>query len=188
MALLTSWLVPCPLLRQGQAEVEHGVVVAGDVAHAHTDLAVVDLPPMATPLAFHPHRVHAAFGETAGIKRDHAIGFPQPLDHVGDQDLDQRAVIPGGGTEEVLENLSLDIDERRDVLGILPGQVGQEPLEVEVDVALAGLGLQRSLIGHHEVAQPLHHGGEHVGGHDTVTPQCLSPLCPRGCHLFASSQ
>src|SRR2546425_3527334 len=129
MALLASWLVSCPLLRQGQAEVEHGVVVAGDVAHEHTHLAVVDLPPMATPLAFHPHRVHAAFGETAGIKRDHASGFPQPLDHVGDQDLDQRAVIPGGGTEEIWENLSLDIDERRDVLGILPGQVGQEPLE-----------------------------------------------------------
>src|SRR5713101_325186 len=125
MALLTSWLVPCPLLRQGQAEVEHGVVVAGDVAPEDPDLAVVDLPPMATPLAFHPHRVHATFGETAGIKRDHAIGFPQSLDHVGDQDLDQRAVIPGDGTEEVLENLSLDIDERRDVLGILPGQVGQ---------------------------------------------------------------
>src|SRR6266699_3618327 len=48
MALLASWLVACPLLRQGQAEVEHGVVVAGDVAHAHTALAGVDLPPLAT--------------------------------------------------------------------------------------------------------------------------------------------
>src|SRR5207253_5916893 len=98
-------------------------VVAGDVAHAHTALAVVDLPPMATPLALHPHRVPAAVGETAGIKRAHASGFPHPLDHGGDQDLDQRAVIPGGGTEEVWENLALDIDERRDVRGILPGQV-----------------------------------------------------------------
>jgi hypothetical protein len=40
--------------------------------------------------------------------------------------------------------------------------------EVEVQGALAGLGLQRVLIGHHELAQPIHHLMEHVGGHDTI--------------------
>ena len=71
--------------------------------------------------------------------------------------VDQRAMIPGRGADEVLDDLALDIDQRRDVLGILAGQVGQQPLEVEVHVALAGLGLQRVLIGHDELAQTVHH-------------------------------
>src|SRR5712691_12798623 len=33
----------------------------------------------------------------------------------------------------------------------------------------------------------VHHGSEDVGGNDAVTQQCLLPLCPRRCHLFASS-
>ena len=41
-------------------------------------------------------------------------------------------MIPGRGADEVLDDLSLDIDQGRDVLGILAGQVGQQPLEVEV--------------------------------------------------------
>ncbi len=39
----------------------------------------------------------------------------------------------------------------------LRSQVGQQPLEVEVHVALAGLGLKRVLIGHDELAQTVHH-------------------------------
>ena len=39
----------------------------------------------------------------------------------------------------------------------LPWQVGQQSLEVEMHVALAGLGLQRVLIGHDELAQTIHH-------------------------------
>src|SRR5262252_1756392 len=54
VAGLASWLIPCPLLRQRQTEVEQGVIVARDVAHEHTDLAIVDLPPVATPLALDP--------------------------------------------------------------------------------------------------------------------------------------
>jgi hypothetical protein len=38
--------------------------------------------------------MRAALREAAGIESDHAIGFPQLLDHLGDQDLDQRAMIP----------------------------------------------------------------------------------------------
>src|SRR6266571_5004000 len=78
--------------------------------------------------------------------------------------LGSEAMMPSGGADEVLDHLSFDIDPRRDVLGILAGQVGQQPLEVEGPVVLAGRGLQRSLIRHNEVAQPLHHGGEYVGG------------------------
>jgi hypothetical protein len=47
--------------------------------------------------------------------------------------------------------------------------VGQQPLEVEVHVALASLGLQRVLIGHNEIAQTIHHVLEDVGGNDAVT-------------------
>jgi hypothetical protein len=50
-----------------------------------------------------------------------------------------------------------------------------------------GLGLERLLIGHDELAQTLHHLMENVGGDETIAPQFLSPLCPHGCHLFASS-
>src|SRR6266545_7508044 len=54
-------------------------------------------------------------------------------------------------------------------------------------VALAGFGLKSLLIRHDEIAKMVHHGGEHGGENDTVTQQCLLPLCPRRCHLFASS-
>ena len=53
-------------------------------------------------------------------------------------------------------------------------------------LAPAGLSLQGVLIGHDEHTQPVHHLLEHVRGHDAVTQQFLSPLGPRGCHLFAS--
>jgi hypothetical protein len=47
--------------------------------------------------------------------------------------------------------------------------VGQETLEVEVYIALTGLGLQSVLIGHDEIAQTVHHVLEHVGGNDAIT-------------------
>src|SRR5438128_1602996 len=122
--------------------------------------------------------MRAALGEAAGIESDHAIGFPQPLDHLGNHDLDQQAMIPWCGADEVLDDLALDIDQGRNLLGILAVDVRQQALEVEVYVALAGLGPQGVLIGHHEVAQTLHHGGEHVGGYDTVPHQFRAPLCP----------
>src|SRR5712664_3042905 len=48
----------------------------------------------------------------------------------------------------------------------------------QVQIALAGLGLQSLLIGHHEGTQTVHHGVKHVGENDTVTQQFLLPLCP----------
>src|SRR5713226_4488815 len=51
----------------------------------------------------------------------------------------------GGRPNEVLHDLSLDIDQGGNFLGILALQMGQQPLEVEVHGALAGLGLQRVL-------------------------------------------
>src|SRR5439155_17906191 len=59
VAFLASKLVPCPLLGQGQTEVEQGMVVATDISHKDADLAVIDLPPVATPLALHPDRMRA---------------------------------------------------------------------------------------------------------------------------------
>jgi hypothetical protein len=63
--------------------------------------------------------------------------------------------------------------------------VGQQSLEIEVHVALAGR--ERVLIGHDELAQTLHHLMEDVGGDATIAQDFLSPLCPHGVHLFASS-
>src|SRR5215471_11721271 len=96
-------------------------------------------------------------------------------------------MIPWHCTDEVLDNLALDLDERRDVLGILPGQVGQQSLEVEGYVALDSLSLQHVLIGHDELGQTLHHLMEDVGGDETIAHDFLSPLYPHGVHLFASS-
>src|SRR5712691_3581739 len=84
------------------------------------------------------------------------------------------------------DDLSLDIDQSGDCLGILALHVGQQPLEVEVEMEPVGLGLQGVLIGHDKRAQPVDHLLEHVGGHDAVTQQFLSPLCPHVVHLFAS--
>jgi hypothetical protein len=96
-------------------------------------------------------------------------------------------MIPGRRADEVLDDLALDIDERRNVLGILPRQVGQQALEVEVHVVFAGSGLQHVLIGHDELVQTIHHLIENVGGDETIAQYFLSPLCPHGVHLFASS-
>jgi hypothetical protein len=145
------------------------MIVARDVPHEDADLAVVDLAPVATPLALHPDRMRAPLGEAAGIKGNDALGFPQPIDHLPHQHTNQRAMIPGGGADELLQNQALDVNQRCDVLGILAWQVGQQPLEIEVHVALAGLGLQSVLIGHHEITQTVHYMIEHVGGNDAVT-------------------
>jgi hypothetical protein len=46
--------------------------------------------------------------------------------------------------------------------------VGQQSLEVEMQVALDGLSLKGVLKGHDELAQTVDHRVEHVGGHDTI--------------------
>src|SRR5256886_8355743 len=101
------------------------MVVVRDVAHEHADLAVVNFAPVATPLALDAHRVRAAFGDTTGIESDDAIGLAQSSSHLINQHLEQRSMIPWCGTDEVLNDLSLDIDPHRDVLGILALQMGQ---------------------------------------------------------------
>ena len=95
-------------------------------------------------------------------------------------------MIPGRSADEVLDDLSLDIDPRRDGLGILPWQMGEQPLEVEMHGMLIGFGLQSLLIGHDELIQTIYHLREDVGGNKTIAQHFFSPLCPRGCHLFAS--
>ena len=84
VAFLASLLVPCPVLGQGQAEVEQGMVVARDVAHEDADLAVVDLAPVAAPLALDAHRMRPALGEATRIEGDDTIGFTQLLGHLSD--------------------------------------------------------------------------------------------------------
>src|SRR5712691_6061985 len=90
-------------------------------------------------------------------------------------------MIPWHCADEVLQDLALDLDERRDVLGILPGQVGQQSLEVAVHVALAGRGLQNVLIGHDELGQTIYHLMEDVRGDETIAHYFFSPLCHTVC-------
>src|SRR5262249_4837412 len=129
VALRTPLCIPRPVLGQRQAEVEQGMVVARDVAPEHTDLAVIDLTPLAAPLRRHPVRRRAAFGEPARIAGDDAIGLAQPLGYLTHQHPDQRPMVPWCDTDKVLQDLSLDIDPGRACLGILAWQMRQEPLE-----------------------------------------------------------
>jgi len=80
-------------------------------------------------------------------------------------------MIPGGGADKVLDDLSLYIGQGRNVLGVLVGQVGRQSLKVEMDMALTGLGFQGVWVRHDKIAQAVDHGVEHVGGHDTVAQQ-----------------
>jgi hypothetical protein len=97
-------------------------------------------------------------------------------------------MIPERSPNELLQDQTLDIDQGGDLLGILAAQVGQETCQIEVHVALAGLGLKRVLIGHHEVAETVNNGFEHVRRNDAATQQFRLPLCPRRGHLFASTK
>jgi hypothetical protein len=163
------------------------MLVARHVPHEDPHLTVIDLASVTTPLPFHPDRMPAPFRKAAGIESNDAIGLPQLLDYLPNQHAHQRTMIPRGGADEVLHDQALDIDQGRNLLGILACQVEQQPLEVEVDMALTGFSLQSVLIGHHKIAQTIHHEVEHVGGNDAVTQQFFLPFCPRRGHLFASS-
>src|SRR5215471_11423304 len=115
--------------------------------------------------------MRAAFGETARIEGDDAIGLAQPLGYLPHQHPDQRPMVPWCDTDKVLQDLSLDIDPGRDGLGILAWQMRQEPLEVEMQGVRVGLGFKRLLIGHDELAQTIHYLMEDVGGDKTIAPQ-----------------
>ena len=78
-------------------------------------------------------------------------------------------MIPGGRADELLQDETLDLDEGGNLLGILAGHMGQETCQVEVDITLAGLSLERVLIGHDEIAQTVHHVVKYVRGNDAVT-------------------
>jgi hypothetical protein len=68
-----------------------------------------------------------------------------------------------------LQDLSLDIDQGGDLLSILVLEVGQETGQIAMHVTLAGLGLDRVLVRHDELAETVHHGGEDIRGNDAVT-------------------
>src|SRR5262245_38183568 len=88
VAFLASLLVSDPVLGQGQAEVEQGMLLARDVSHEDADLTGVDLAPVATPLTLDPHGGRAALGKTAGIEGDDPIGFTPPIGHLSNQHVD----------------------------------------------------------------------------------------------------
>src|SRR5262249_8041870 len=53
VARRTPLRISCPVLGQGQAAVEQGMVVARDVPHEDAHLAVIDFAAVAAPLALH---------------------------------------------------------------------------------------------------------------------------------------
>src|SRR5918999_4256123 len=108
------------------------MLIITDIAPEDTHLAVVDFAPVPAPLAFDPDRMDAAFGKTAWIEGDDAIGLAQSAGDLRHQHLDQGTMIPWPGANERLDDLSLDMDQSGDVLGIFAGQVRQQPLEIEV--------------------------------------------------------
>ncbi len=108
------------------------MIVARHVPHEDAYLAVVDFASVATPLALDPHRMRPALGKAARIKGDDPIGFTQPMHHLPDQHLDQRAMVPWCRTDKLLQDQALDIDQGRNVLGVFAVQVRQEPFQVEV--------------------------------------------------------
>jgi hypothetical protein len=110
------------------------------------------------------------------------------MHHLTDQHLDQWAMVPWCRPDKLLQDQALDIDQGRNPLSVFAVQMRQEPFEVEVHVALAGLGLKSMLVRHYEVAQTVHHVVKHIGENDAITNQFRLPLCPRWCHLFASTK
>jgi len=182
-----AWCGPRPRRRPGQTPGAPGVIVTRHGSHTDAALAVVTLAPVTPPRAVAPHRGRAPLGQAPGSQGAAALGVPQPLGPLSPEDLAHRLVVPWRSADAGLPARSLHIAHRRAVLGRLPRPVGPQPLEGAVDVAVAGLGLQRSLRGPHAVAQPLHHGGEHVGGNAAIAHACLASRCPRRCHLCASS-
>jgi hypothetical protein len=162
MARRTPVRIACPVLGQGHAEVEHGMVAARDVPH-NDDLAGIDLAPVATPLALHPDRMRAPLGEAVVIKADDAIGVPPLLDHVPNQYAYQRALIPGGGPMNACRTKRSTSTSVAMASTYLRGTWDQQPLEGEGHIALAGVGLQSTLSGCNELAQTVHHVREDVG-------------------------
>jgi hypothetical protein len=89
--------------------------------------------------------------------------------------------------DEVLDELSLHIDQGGDFFGILALQVGQQALEVEMH-GVGNIGLKRLLVWHNEPGETIRHLVKDVGADETIVQQFLSPPCPQGAHLFASSR
>jgi hypothetical protein len=130
--------------------------------------------------------MRAAFGKATGIEGNDTVGFPQAIGHLSNQHRQQWPMVPWHDTDEVLDDLSPHIDQGRNFFSILAWQVGQQPLEIEVH-GVADLGPKRLLVGYDELGETIHHLMEDVRGDETIAQQFLSPLCPYGCHLFASS-
>jgi hypothetical protein len=79
-------------------------------------------------------------------------------------------MIPRCRPDEVLQDLAIAIDPGGALLSILAVHVGQQPLEVEVNMTPTALGLQSALVRHDKIARVVHQGVEYVGGHETIAP------------------
>jgi hypothetical protein len=102
-------------------------------------LAVL-LSQAAAPLPLHPGRGGALLGEGGGVEDEDAVSLPQLRGDLTGQFADQRALVPGGLAEELLQALPLLVVEVGDALGVLAPQVGDQPGDVVVGVGGLGFG------------------------------------------------
>jgi hypothetical protein len=106
------------------------VVPPGDVGEVHPDLAVLQLPEPAAPLPLNPDGGRALLGEGRRIEHQHGVRFAQLRPDLPGQLGQERAVVPVGLADELLEPLPLPVVEVRDRLGGLAPEVGHQAPDV----------------------------------------------------------
>src|SRR6516164_5758184 len=101
--LLATTFPLSPLLGQVQADIDQGVLAAGDVAEVDADLAVVDLAQPAAPLPLYAHRFAAFLGEGRRVKNEYRVGLA-----------------PFRLADELLQALAFAVVQAMDSMSLLP--------------------------------------------------------------------
>jgi hypothetical protein len=133
-SLLTALAVPGPVFRQVEAVIDQGVAKVADVAEVDTDLAVLNFAKATTPLTLDANGLFALLDEGGRIEDEDTIGLAQTLCYLVDQFADERFVIPGNLTDELLETLTFAVVKVGDTLSILALQVGEQTADVMMGV------------------------------------------------------
>jgi len=140
------------------------VPLAADVAQVDAHLAVVEFAQPAAPLALHADRLAALLGEGGGVEDEDRVGLAQLCAHLACQLIEQGLVVPVGLAEELLESLALAVVQVGDALGVLAGQVGEQPLDVVPGVGTLLGGEQRLCERLQEGLQPAQRAAQQSGG------------------------
>ena len=125
-------------------------------------------------LAFDTAGVRALLGEVRAVADEHPIGFGPGLDDVLTQSVEQRAVLPGGDTDEVLQAFARDAEEVGDGFAGLARQGGQFALEDQLGVAALLLALEERQVTAEEWLNTLGQLLQNLRGDDSVVKEGLS--------------